>query len=291
MENVFVTVDLEEWYHLDYLKTYNIDKDGVETVPQILNFLNLLDKLEIKATFFVLAELVDKYRKVIDEISRRGHEIACHGLDHDLLYNKTDDEFRSQVIEAKKILDDVIGGTGIKGFRASCFSMDRGKLDILHQCGYRYDSSYIRFVQHPLYGKLDLTGFDKADDLFYQRNGFCEFEIPTLKLFKFHIPISGGGYLRLFPYCLIKILIKKYTKEHSNFLLYLHPFELTNIRLPIPKSVSLGHRLRASIGRKGNIRKLERVLLLLRKLGAQFYTIDQYCANSQFSLLRALGGD
>jgi polysaccharide deacetylase family protein (PEP-CTERM system associated) len=281
MNKVFVTVDLEEWYNLDYLKTYKIAEAEIETIPQIIRFLDLLDRLEIKATFFVLAELAHKNESIIREIHKRGHEISCHGLDHDLLCNKTDDDFCSQITEAKKILDSIIGENKICGYRASCFSMDRKKLDLLASCGYRYDSSYICFTQHPLYGDLDLSGFEKSDDLIYRKNGMYVFEIPTLEIIKMFIPISGGGYLRLFPFCLIKLLIKKYAKKHSNFLIYLHPFELTDIPLPFPKDISLGKRFRASIGRKGNLIKIEKLLLLLRGMGAEFYKINQYCCEQE----------
>src|SRR5699024_1487944 len=113
-------------------------------------------RLNIKATFFVLAELAYKHADIIRDIHDRGHEIGCHGLDHELLYDKTDDEFKEQVAKGKKILDSVVGENVVEGYRASCFSMDRNKLDILKECGYRYDSSYISFAQHPLYGSLDL---------------------------------------------------------------------------------------------------------------------------------------
>lgn len=279
MKKAYLTIDLEEWYHLDYLKKYNLEKDKVETVPQIFNFLDLLDKLNIKATFFVLAEIADKYNDILRDIKDRGHEIGCHGLDHELLYNKSDEEFKKQIIEAKNIIDNVFGEDIVKGYRASCFSMDREKLDILKESGYSYDSSYISFVQHPLYGNLDLSDFEKIDDLTYRNGSFLEFEIPTYNFWKFNIPISGGGYMRFLPYPIISYLIKKYVRKHDNFILYLHPFELTDIKLPFPSDISFKDRFRASIGRKGNLRKLEKILNLLLNEGFEFFTLGQELEN------------
>lgn len=275
MKKAYLSIDIEEWYHLDYLKTYKVNKDEVETIPQMFDFLDMLDRLNIKATFFTLAELAYKHADILREIKDRGHIIGCHGLDHELLYNKTDDEFKEQVIEGKKILDSVLGENVVKGYRASCFSMDRNKLDILKECGYSYDSSYISFAQHPLYGSLDLSGYQKIADLTYQNDNFLEFEIPTYQVGKYNIPISGGGYLRLLPYPIISSLIKKYYKYHNNFVLYLHPFELTDISIPFPSDLPLKDKFRASVGRKGNLRKLEKVLLLLLKEGAEFRTFEQ----------------
>ncbi|AST93639.1 hypothetical protein BC6307_21410 [Sutcliffiella cohnii] len=275
MKKAYLTIDIEEWYHLDYLKTYEVNKNEVETIPQIFDFLDMLDKLNIKATFFTLAELAHKHADIIRDIRDRGHEIGCHGLDHELLYNKTDADFKEQVIEGKKILDTVLGADVVKGYRASCFSMDRKKLDILKECGYSYDSSYICFAEHPLYGSLDLSGYEKVEDLTYKNGDFLEFEIPTYKIGKYNIPISGGGYLRLFPFPVISSLIKKYFKEQNNFILYLHPFELTDISLPYPSDLPFKHKFRASVGRKGNLKKLKKVLLMLRKEGAEFRTLEQ----------------
>lgn len=275
MKKVYLSVDIEEWYHLDYLKTYSIDKEEVETIPKIFDFLDLLDKMHIKATFFTLAEIAYKHADILRDISDRGHVIACHGLDHDLLYNKTDEEFKNQIIEARNILNDVLGEDAVKGYRASCFSMDRNKLDILQDIGFEYDSSYISFAEHPLYGSLDLTGYQRVSDSVYKKDNFYEFEIPTSKIGKYNLPISGGGYLRLLPYPIISFLIKKHIRNNESFLLYLHPFELTDIELPFPKEVPMIDRFRASVGRKGNLKKLERILVLLQKEGVQFSTFEQ----------------
>lgn len=120
-----------------------------------------------------------------------------------------------------------------------------------------------------------MEGFEEVDDLIYKNDNFFELEIPTIKIGKFNLPISGGGYLRLFPYSIISLLLKEYSKKHNNFLLYVHPFELTDISLLFPKNISLKDRFRASVGRKGNLRKLEKVLVMLIKDGAEFKQIGQ----------------
>lgn len=273
MKYAYLTIDIEEWYDLDYLKKYELDK-SVEVIPEIIDFLDLLDEYHIKATFFVLADTLERNTDILREIARRGHAIGCHGYDHELLYKKDIDQFTNEVAKAKKIISESIN-CDVNGYRAACFSMERDKLDSISKLGYQYDSSYIKFEQHPLYRNLDLTGFEKIDDLVYRKGNFFEYEIPTLKISKYSLPISGGGYLRLFPFWILKILIKMYTKQHQNFLLYLHPFELTKIDLPFSKEVSWKDRFRASVGCKRNMRKIGKIIKLLNSMGAEFRTLEQ----------------
>lgn len=272
MKYTYLTVDIEEWYDLDYIRKYKVDK-SVEVIPEIIDFLDLLDEFQIKATFFVLADAVEKNMDIIREIALRGHAIGCHGFDHELLYKKDAERFKKEVIKAKEKIEE--GAKCIvNGYRSACFSMERDKLDIIHELGYKYDSSYIKFEQHPLYRSIDLNGFEKVDDLVYRKDNFFEYEIPTLKIRKYSLPISGGGYLRLFPLWIFRILIKKYAKQQENFLLYLHPFELTKIKLPLPKEISIKEHFRISVGRKGNIKKVKKVIKLLKTMDTEFRTLD-----------------
>jgi len=273
MKKVFLTVDLEEWYDLDYLKDFDLEDSGVEAIPRIIDFLDMLDELEVRATFFVLARHAERNADIIRELVRRGHEVACHGLDHRLLYEKSDGEFFVELAKARRILE-LVARTPIRGYRASCFSMDRGKLELLRKAGFLYDSSKISFAQHPLYRNLDLAGFEKLEDLVYRNGDFLEFEIPTLELSGYSLPISGGGYLRLFPLFLLRLLIKRYELRHENFLIYVHPFELTDIRLPLPKDLGALSRFRCLVGRRSNLRKLKKLIALLKSGVAEFRTLN-----------------
>ncbi|UJL45818.1 polysaccharide deacetylase family protein [Virgibacillus sp. NKC19-16] len=273
MKNAYLTIDVEEWYDLDYLKKFDLNEE-VEVIPEIIDFLDLLDELQVKATFFVLANVLDKNADIIKDIVRRGHAVGCHGYDHELLYNKNIEEFGNEIAKAKEKIEEVTNQE-VNGYRAACFSMERDKLDVTYESDYKYDSSYIKFEEHPLYRNLDLTGFEKIDDLVYRKNNLFEYEIPTLKIGGYSLPISGGGYLRLFPFWMLRILIKMYEKQQKNFLLYLHPFELTDLKLPFTKEIGWKDRFRASVGRKSNKKKITKVIKLLKSMGAEFRTLDQ----------------
>lgn len=274
MNRVFLTVDLEEWYHLDYLKGYPCRETGVRVVPQLFDFLDMLDEEGVKVTFFCVAELAEENAGVLREILRRGHALGCHGLDHELLTEKSLEQFIEETSRAKAMIE-AAAGRQISGYRASCFTMERDKLDALMALGFTYDSSKIRFAQHPLYRNLDLSGFEQAEDLVYVRDGFSEYEIPTLDLMGYSIPISGGGYMRLFPFWLLKILLSMYARLHENFTIYVHPFELTAMPLPLPEGLGRATRFRCQVGRKGNLKKLRKVVRWMKKRGARFITLEE----------------
>lgn len=274
MNKAFLTVDLEEWYHLDYLDTETCRDTGVRVVPQIFDFLEMLDDEGVKATFFCVGEIAGENGDILREILRRGHAIGCHGWDHSLLTNKSVEQFTAQTRMAREAIEAVTG-VKVTGYRASCFTMEREKLDALKALGFEYDSSKICFAQHPLYRNLDLTGFEPVEDLVYVQDGFSEYEIPTLDIMKYSIPISGGGYLRLFPFWLLRLLLGRYAKKHENFTIYVHPFELTALPLPLPENLGFGTKFRCRVGRRNNLKKLRRVIRWLKKHSARFITIEQ----------------
>jgi peptidoglycan/xylan/chitin deacetylase (PgdA/CDA1 family) len=88
MKRFFLTLDLEEWYHLEYLKSA---QDRIKTdftfVDKMLPILNSLSDMGIYLTVFVVKEAVVKFPGVVAEIHKLGHEIACHGYNHELVYN------------------------------------------------------------------------------------------------------------------------------------------------------------------------------------------------------------
>ena len=273
MKRAFLTVDLEEWYHLDYLKGYRCRESGVRVVPRLFDFLDMLDEEGVKATFFCVAEIAEENAGLLREILRRGHALGCHGLDHELLTQKSVEQFVDETRRAREMIERA-AGQRITGYRASCFTMERDKLEALRDLGFNYDSSRIRFAQHPLYRDLDLTGFDRAEDLVYLRDGFAEFEIPTLEVFGYSIPISGGGYMRLFPFWLLRLLLGLYARRHENFTIYVHPFELTPLPLPLPEELGRATRFRCLVGRRGNLKKLRKVVRWLKRRGARFVTLE-----------------
>ncbi|MEW5948562.1 MAG: XrtA system polysaccharide deacetylase [Thermodesulfobacteriota bacterium] len=121
---------------------------------------SLLTPHSIKATFFILGWIAEKYPKLIREIAEQGHEIASHGYRHELVTGQVPDEFRADVAKTKRILEDITGEE-VVGYRASTYSITRKTLwafKILAEEGYKYDSSIFP-VHHDVYGFPDAPRF------------------------------------------------------------------------------------------------------------------------------------
>ena len=111
-------------------------------------------------------------------------------------------------------------------------------------------------------------------DNVFQKGGFTEFELPTTKLFKRNIPISGGGYLRIFPWQVMKKLVSDYLLAHQTYFLYIHPFELSDITPLSVNKASLLHNFRFKYGQRRTPEKLKKLIKLLKSNGYEFVTFE-----------------
>lgn len=72
-----------------------------------LELLDLLDKYDIKATFFVLEYNCKKYPDALIEIANRGHEIAIHGSTHKSFKTITYDEIDNEVFSTISYIESL----------------------------------------------------------------------------------------------------------------------------------------------------------------------------------------
>jgi peptidoglycan/xylan/chitin deacetylase (PgdA/CDA1 family) len=266
-----LSIDVEEWFHLDYINS-KIDYsmlDGLDC------FLDLAKKNNVPSTLFTLSDLALTTKATLQRAIEEGHEIALHGTSHKRPLEMTLDEFEADCVKG---VDEINKHLGFKpvGYRASCFSLDRARLDILrNKLGFSYDSSRINFDAHPLYGSINMEGFNQVSEFLHYRNGFFEFEMPTISFLGKELPISGGGYLRIFPWWLLSIYIKKYIRKNNLFSIYIHPFELSSVKPPAVKELDLKTRFRFKYNIKRVPLKLDRLIKLLKEEGFEFMTCKQ----------------
>jgi len=188
--------------------------------------LNILEKHNIKATFFILGWIAERHPELIKIIADQGHEIACHGYDHKLVYDMTSEEFASDIKKTKDLLESITGRK-IYGYRAPSFSVagsDIEKFEILAKTGFIYDSSLFP-MKHFRYGdaySAPLAPFDikKDEDILLK-----EFPMSVVGLLGKRIPAGGGGYFRLYPNFLIRRNFRKIQSEGRPMIIYLHPWE------------------------------------------------------------------
>jgi len=274
MKKAVLTLDVEDWYHLDYFdrrecNTSNSLLDGVDV------YLELLESLSVPSSFFVLGEIAERRIQFYKDLVRAGHDVGSHGWNHVRPMAMSIDEFRADLQRSLNLMKEINGERGF-GYRAPCFSLDRERLDIVKDSGFAYDSSRIEFGNHPLYGSIDMNGYDKLSDAVYRSGEFMEFEATTVSVLGKNIPISGGGYLRLFPWLLMKTLVSQYLKKNDLYVLYIHPFELSQLEVPaLPKSTSILTKFRYSHGRNGVVDKITRLVDLLRSNGYSFTTFSE----------------
>jgi polysaccharide deacetylase family protein (PEP-CTERM system associated) len=257
-----LSIDVEEYYHATiFQEAVNGVTTGLESRVEASTerVLALLAAHDVRATFFVLGEVASRHPAIVRKIAGAGHEVACHGYHHDLVFGQSSEEFRAGIRRAKAVLQDV-GGQPVVGYRAPSFSIgpeERWAYAILAEEGFRYDSSVYPIV-HDRYGDREAPRFPYE----IWRSGsdsLIEFPIGTVRLFGVNLPVGGGGYFRLLPgHVFVAGIRHVNTREHKPLMFYFHPWELDpgQPRPPMPWH----RRFRHYVGQERHEAKLARLL-------------------------------
>ncbi len=229
-----LTIDVEDYFQVNaFARTVRMedwDRYPLRVDRNIGRVLELLARYHIRATFFILGWVAQRLPELVKDIQRNGHEIACHGHAHQLVYRIGPQRFREDIHRAKALLED-LGGVKVNGYRAPSYSITRQSLwalDILVEEGFGYDSSIFPVV-HDTYGIPDANRFPHTIET--EAGLLREFPLTTLPLKigwkQVRLPIAGGGYLRLLP---VETIRKGIDAVNNNELqpavLYFHPWEI-----------------------------------------------------------------
>ncbi|MBL96684.1 MAG: polysaccharide deacetylase [Legionellales bacterium] len=273
MKKAILSLDVEDWYHLDYFRRSECDTsqsllDGLD------RYVDLINELSLPSSFFVLGEIAEKKIGYLKNLVKLGHDVGSHGWDHRRPMTMSPKVFQADLHRCLSAMKIINGDRGF-GYRAPCFSLDRERLEIVRRAGFAYDSSRINFGNHPLYGTIDMLGFQNISESIYKQGDFVEFEATTLPILGNNIPISGGGYLRIFPWLVMKSMIAQHLKKNDIYVFYIHPFELSPLPLPkIPASTSPLTRFRFSCGRTRVVDRVKKLTDLLQSRGYEFTTFS-----------------
>src|SRR5215469_6470976 len=225
------TVDVEDYFHVAALSSV-ISRESWPTRESRVEastdrVLGVLAERGVRGTFFVLGWVAERSPALVRRIAAAGHEIACHGYAHQLVYRQQLREFRQESVRAKSCLEDLIG-EAVLGYRAASFSLTRDSLwalDVLIDLGFRYDSSVFP-IHHDIYG---LPGAAPEPNRLTAPSGrtLVEFPMSAARFLGVPVPVSGGGYFRIFPYWLTRAGLRQINRRHNRpFTFYMHPWEI-----------------------------------------------------------------
>lgn len=226
-----MTVDVEDYFHVsafsNHIDRNHWDRYACRVEANTHKLLDMFDRAGVKATFFVLGWVAERYPVLAREIGARGHEVACHGYSHELVYRQTPAVFREESGRAKAVLEDAVQKP-VNGYRAASYSITSRStwaLDVLAELGFQYDSSIFP-VHHDRYGMPDARRDPHALKT-PAGHSLVEFPLSTFQIMGYRLPVSGGGYFRLFPYWFTRYALGRInSSEQLPFIFYLHPWEI-----------------------------------------------------------------
>jgi len=260
MQTSIFSVDVEDWFHI-------LDDPSVPTIEQWAtlpshvekNFRKLLDifsESDVQVTCFFLGWVAERFPRLVKEAAARGHEVASHGYGHRLVYQQSRADFYEDVHRSRSLLED-ISGMEVIGYRAPGFSTTDETpwfFDALAEAGYLYDSSVFP-AEHGHggmpHGRREPYRTGEDDRL-------LEFPITVADLLGKRTCFFGGGYMRLFPYWLIRRMALQVLSEGRPVVFYIHPREIDpgHPRLPMTRK----RRFKSYVNLETTETKLRRIL-------------------------------
>ena len=225
-----LSVDVEDYFQVeafaDQVSRETWDQYPSRVAANCRRLLDLFERYQATATFFVLGWVAERFPALVREIHDRGHELACHSFWHRRVYRLTPEEFRQDTLAARRAIEQA-AGVRVQGYRAPTWSITSQSLwalEILAEEGFRYDSS-IYPIHHDLYG---VPGGERYPYIHRCPGGATLWEFPptTARLGHANIPAAGGGYLRLFPLFFTNWVFRQYEQNGKPLVVYLHPWEI-----------------------------------------------------------------
>lgn len=223
-----MSVDVEEYFqvsafeqHIGFAQWQRIPSRVEASTDRILALFELAG---VKATFFTLGWIAERYPALVRRIVDAGHELASHGQNHVRVIHQDRRTFGADIRRAKAVLEDT-GGQPVRGYRAASFSIGESNLwalDELAEAGYVYSSSIYPGV-HDAYGMPEAPRFAFQP----KTGGLLEIPVTTVELGGRRWPCAGGGFFRLYPYAATRAALRRVNQRDGQpTVFYFHPWEV-----------------------------------------------------------------
>ena len=251
-----LTFDIEEWFHI-------LDNNSTKTEKEWSNYesrinsnmdkiFRFLEESNLKATFFIVGWIAEKYPNIIKKIDFLGHEIGSHTHMHQLMYQQSKKQIEDDLKKSIYTLE-ALTGKKIRAFRAPGFSIKESNkiiFEILAENGITHDCSV--FPANRAHGGF--SSYKKAVPSIIEINNFRikEFPINTTSFFGYKWIFSGGGYFRLTPLT----LVKHWTKSSDYVMTYFHPRDF-DPKQPIIRELSIFRKFKSYVGLNSCMNKLK----------------------------------
>jgi polysaccharide deacetylase family protein (PEP-CTERM system associated) len=256
-----MTVDVEDYFQVSAFEPH-VDKAQWQTLPcraekNTERILALFEAHKVRATFFTLGWVAQRYPDLVRKIVDNGHELASHGWEHTRVSAQTPRQFREDVTRTRKLLEDTSGKV-VKGYRAASYSIgprETWAWNELAEAGYRYSSSIVP-IRHDHYGIPGAPRFS-----FQAVDGkLLEVPITTVPVAGRNFNCGGGGWFRLFPYAFSRWALKRVNiNERQAGIFYFHPWEI-DPEQPRPDGLVMKTRFRHYLNLHRTYPRLERLL-------------------------------
>jgi polysaccharide deacetylase family protein (PEP-CTERM system associated) len=254
-----ISVDVEDYFQTEAMSAV-VPRSEWDSFPTHVEantcaLLDLFARYDVRATFFFLGWIAERFPELVRKTHELGHEVGCHSYWHHPVFRLSAEEFRADTYRARNVLQDAIGGH-VKGYRAPNFSINRSvpwAYPILEELEFEYDSS-VYPIHHQFYGNHLAP---RAPHL--AGATLMELPVATWRVCGQNLPVAGGAYLRILPYSLIRNGVRAINKhDHAPAVLYLHPWEIDDSQPRL--HASWKSRLRQYTGLARMKQTLERLL-------------------------------
>jgi polysaccharide deacetylase family protein (PEP-CTERM system associated) len=253
-----MTIDVEDYFHVSAFER-TVPRSSWESlesrvVKNTERLLELLGEANVRATFFVLGWVAERYPTLVKRIGEAGHELGSHGYSHRLVYDQSPAEFREDLRRSRGALSSATSQP-IHGYRAPSFSITARSLwalEIIREEGFVYDASIFP-IRHDRYG---IPSSPRHFHSLKQSAGtLVECPASTVRMGNVNLPVGGGGYFRMLPYAWTQWGISRLNEQEGRpAVFYLHPWEID------PGQPRLSGSLTSRLRHYSNLRKTEKRL-------------------------------